>query len=317
MKTYRLLLILFIALLHFGSCKSHGDKTAAGSAAAGKDSAGDAAGTVPVEITQPSIGTLGDSVELNATSTFLLRTFVKSSANGYLELVNAQVGRYVNKGQDMFVVKTKESQSLGNTIMKLDSSFHFNGTIHIKSPATGYVSQLSYRPGDYVQDGEQLATITDTKSLVFILALPYELKPYIATNRDLTLRLPDGTLVPGTVVQAMPSVDSVSQTQNHMIRVNTLIAIPENLVAKVKLVKQLKTNVISLPKSAVLSNETQTEFWIMKMTDSVTAVKVPVKKGIETGDKVEIISPKLISSDHILISGNYGLSDTAKVTIIK
>ncbi len=53
----------------------------------------------------------------------------------------------------------------------------------------------------------------------------------------------------------------------------------------------------------------------MKMTDSVTAVRVPVIKGLETSDKVEIVSPGLKPSDLILLTGNYGLPDTAKVII--
>ena len=53
------------------------------------------------------------------------------------------------------------------------------------------------------------------------------------------------------------------------------------------------------------------------MTDSSTAVKVPVQKGLETPDKVEILSPALSIHDKILLTGNYGLADTAKVVIIK
>ena len=112
------------------------------------------AGATPVTITSPSMGTMSESVELNAVSAFLLKTFVKSSATGYLQTVNAELGRYVTKGQELFVVKTKESQNLGNTITSLDSSFHFNGDIHIKSPGTGFITQLNYRVGDYVQDAE-------------------------------------------------------------------------------------------------------------------------------------------------------------------
>lgn len=59
----------------------------------------------------------------------------------------------------------------------------------------------------------------------------------------------------------------------------------------------------------------QTEFWIMKMADSVTAVRVPVTRGLETSDEVEIISPGLSPSDLILLTGNYGLPDTVKVII--
>jgi uncharacterized NAD(P)/FAD-binding protein YdhS len=51
----------------------------------------------------------------------------------------------------------------------------------------------------------------------------------------------------------------------------------------------------------------------MKMINDSTAVKVPVKTGLETGEKVEIISPDFSPQDRILVSGNYGLADTAKV----
>jgi hypothetical protein len=85
----------------------------------------------------------------------------------------------------------------------------------------------------------------------------------------------------------------------------------------VTLVKQSKPNTVSLLKSAVLTDEVQSQFWIMKMIDSVTAVKVPVTKGLESADKVEILTPRLNPTDKILLTGNYGLPDTAKVTIIK
>ena len=180
-----------------------------------------------------------------------------------------------------------------------------------------HFARLNYRAADYVQDGDQLATITDTKSFVFLLDLPYELKPYLPNNNELQLKLPDGTFLDGHVDAAMPTVDAISQTQNYIIKVNSDKQIPENLIAKVSLIKKAKINTTSLPKSAVLSNETQTEFWIMKLIDSVTAVKLPVQKGLETINNVEILSPILSASDKILLTGNYGLTDTAKVIIIK
>jgi hypothetical protein len=53
----------------------------------------------------------------------------------------------------------------------------------------------------------------------------------------------------------------------------------------------------------------------MKMTDSVTAVKVPVKKGMENAEKVEVSAPNLGLGDKVVLSGNYGLADTARVNI--
>ncbi len=271
----------------------------------------------PATVTSVTVGAMEETVEVNAVSAFQLKTYIKANTNGYLQTVNARLGSYVEKGQELFVLKTKESQTLGNTIRILDSTLHFTGNMHIKSPGSGYITQLNYQAGDYVQDNEQLAVITDTRSFVFLLDLPYELKPYLAANRNLKLRLPDGTVLDGYVANAMPAVDAVSQTQSYVIKVNTNKSIPENLIAKVSLVKSAKGNITSLPKAAVLTDEVQSHFWIMKMIDNVTAVKVPVQKGMENADRVEIIAPHLSPADKVLLTGNYGLPDTAKVSIVK
>ncbi len=83
------------------------------------------------------------------------------------------------------------------------------------------------------------------------------------------------------------------------------------------MVKSLKQNTASLPKSAILSNETQTDFWVMKLINPTTAIKTLVTKGIESGDRVEIVSPKFSPQDKIVVTGNYGLADTAKVKIVQ
>jgi hypothetical protein len=85
----------------------------------------------------------------------------------------------------------------------------------------------------------------------------------------------------------------------------------------VKVVKAAKANTVSLPKQTVLSDETQTKFWVMKLIDDSTAVKVPVTKGIEMNDRVEIVEPGFSNTDRFLLTGNYGLADTAKIKIVK
>jgi biotin carboxyl carrier protein len=267
----------------------------------------------PVTITAPVTEDLQDIVELNAVSSYLLKTPVRSNSNGYLQKVYALPGKYVTTGQDLFVIRTKESESLGNTISGLDSSLHFDGLIHIKSPGSGYITSLAYREGNYVQDGEQLAIISDSKSFVFLLSLPYELKPFIPADKKVTLRLPDSTQLTGYLDMPMPVLDSASQTLSYQIKVNS--PLPENLIAKVALVKSIRPHTVTLPKSAVLSDEMQSSFWIMKMIDSSTAIKVIITKGMETATAIEILTPSLSSSDKIILTGNYGLSDTAKVSI--
>jgi multidrug efflux pump subunit AcrA (membrane-fusion protein) len=271
--------------------------------------------STPVTLTHVQTGALEDVTELNATSSFRLKSFLKSPVNGYLQAVNVVAGDCVRKGQVLFTVQTKEASSLGTTLSQKDSTFRFNGTKNIIAPCAGYIAELNFRTGDYVQDGETLASVSDLSSLEFILDLPYSLKSSLSLNKTLTMVLPGEQKITGILIAGLPTVDMVSQTQRYRIRVNGNKSIPENLIARVFYVRKSVRNAVSLPKEAILTNEIQSEFWIMKMISKNKAVKVLIEKGLESNDLVEIRSPKLVPSDQILLTGNYGLPDTANVTI--
>jgi len=271
----------------------------------------------PVTITSVSYDSLQQYIELNATSSYLQKGFVKSNMLGYLKKVNVRIGDYVHSGQPLFVVQTKESKAIGNSVNNLNPDFKFSGVNTIVANANGFITELDHQPGDYVQDGEQLAIISDEGSFAFIMSVPYEDRQFIPLGLHVDVILPDKERLSGTVSSSMPLVDSVSQTQNFTVRVKTGQRIPPNLVATVRILKVFKTAAPTLPKETILSDETQSEYWVMKLINDSTAVKVPVKKGIETGDKVEILAPAFSANDKVLLTGNYGLSDTALVTVQK
>ena len=274
------------------SCKG-GDKPA-------DDDNADVKAQTPVTVTTIDQSALADYIDLNATSVFLQKNYIKSNANGYVQQVNAQLAHFVNKGQVLFIIKTKEAQAIGSSINILDTSFKFSGVNKIKAPGPGYVSQLNHQTGDYVQDGEALATISDRSSFVFVMQLPYELRAYVKAGQNVQLTLPGNQKLEARVTSFNPSVDTVAQTQGIVLKVNSNEQIPENLVARARIIKAEKSNTASLPKAALLANETQTEFWVMKLINPTTAVKVPVTKGIESGDRVEILSPKFSAQDKIV-----------------
>ena len=308
-KNKPIYLVIAIAAVLF-SCKGGADK--------GDDDAdANVKAITPVTVTSVSDSAMVDYIDLNANSAFLQKSYVKANANGYIQKVNAQLGHFVNKGEILFTIKTKEAQSIGNSINILDTTFKFSGENKIKANEHGYITQLNHQPGDYVQDGDQLAVISDRSSFVFLMQLPYELRAYVKDGQNVQLTLPDGTKLSAIASSSMPSVDTVAQTQGIVLKINSSKPIPENLIAKARIVKTAKANTVALPQAAILSNETQTEFWVMKLINASTAVKVPVTKGIETNGRVEIVSPKFAPQDKIIVTGNYGLADTAKVKIVQ
>jgi multidrug efflux pump subunit AcrA (membrane-fusion protein) len=298
-------LSLFITL---AACK--------GKPAEGGDEDAKVEAVTPVTVTTVNDSTLVDYTSLNATSTFQQKNIVKANANGYIK-ANLKPGQYVNQGQVMFTIKTKEAQTIGNTINVLDTTFKFSGLSKIKAPAHGYLTQLNHQSGDYVADGEQLAVISDRASFAFVMQLPYEMRSNVKINQDVQLTLPDARKITGKVSSFMPSVDTTAQTQGVVIKIAPDNDIPENLIAKAQIIRSSKSHTQSLPKTAVLTNETQTDFWVMKLINNNTAIKVPVTKGIDVGDRVEILTPKFALADKIVVTGNYGLADTAKVNIVK
>lgn len=310
MRQFPSLIWILAAGVIFGvGCTNASDSTG------GEDAAPET--ITPVTVTHPQIQPMSQVVEVNAVSAFLLKTYPKANTNGYLQSVSVHLGDYVTKGQTLFVIRTKEAEALGNTINGLDSTLRFEGTLRVKAPGSGYITQLSSTAGNYVQDGETLAEVTDSRSLVFLLNLPYELKKYLPLNRSLQIFLPDSTIINGQVQSALPVMDSVAQTQQYVIRIPSGENIPENLIGKVRLTRELRPHAVVLPRAAVLSDETQGAFWIMKLDNDSTAVKIPVVKGVEDGTSVEILSPPLDTSASVLVSGNYGLPDTALVRVVK
>lgn len=88
--------ILFLMAFVF-SCRN---------AAAPAEDKSDAVQT-PVTITHINGNPIAEYIELNATSAFLLKNYVKSNANGYLQSANVMPGQAVSRGQVLFSVKTK------------------------------------------------------------------------------------------------------------------------------------------------------------------------------------------------------------------
>jgi hypothetical protein len=292
MKNFLALSVIACFLIY--SCKTHNEsKTET-----------PAEGKVPITTSHPQRSTMVDAIELNATSDFLSKMQLKSNTDGYLLEVNYRLGDKIGRGDTIFVIGSKDTLNIGS-----HRSYFLSNSI-------GDITKLDFQAGDYVQNGETLSEISDLNSLVFLLDLPNELKPFLPLNNNVTLTLPDGKILNGVITKPMPSVDTVSQTLKYVIKVYPVSSIPGDLIAKVAFIKNQKKSAISLPKEAIQTNETQSEFWIMKMTDSISAIKVLVTKGIETLDRVEILSPKLKLTDVILLTGNFGLTDTSSVSII-
>jgi len=268
---------------------------------------------VPVTITHPVVSSISESITLTATSSYQRKNIVSSSVQGYILQTDVALGDHVTKGQPLFSMQTKESHVVASS--SLPDSLKIFGKISITASASGIVTVISHQTGDYVQDGEQLCTIADVASFAFVLSVPYGYIRYIKIGEACTLLLPDSTHIPARIEKKLASIDAASQTQNYLIIPSSGIMLPENIIVQVQLPTKENPHATLLPKPAVLADETMQNFWVMQLTNDSVAVKVPVQKGMENLENVQIISPVFSTDDRIVLTGNYGMEDSAFVTI--
>lgn len=291
----------------FISCQSKTEETAA-----------EIKPVAQVKVTNVSYKNMEDQVTLTATSVYLQRSQVTAPVAGYITHVYVKYGDAVNKDQVLYVMETKERTALGNNVINEDSTLKNFGKISIKAPSSGIITIIDrQQTGEYIMEGNPFCTITQNGDLAFQLNVPFEYHTLVEHSSYCMLVLPDKSQIPARIIKALSSLNPSAQTQMYLVKPLKNIFLPEGLVASVLLTTSSKANTQVLVKEAVLSDELMKNFWVMKLLNDTTAVKVDIKVGLKNTSEVEILSPQFNPADRILSEGNYGLADTASVKIIK
>lgn len=270
----------------------------------------------PVTIVPVLFKSVTNAVRLPATATFMNKSIVRTTTAGTIDKILIAPGEYISSDQLLFTIRTREAMAMSKSVEK-DTSLSFRGLINITSHKDGVINSIAYQKGDFVQEGDELAVVSEQKSLVFILDVPFELDKFIEKNRNCRIILPDDRQISGMITGKLPEMDMQSQTIRYVVKPASTDRLPGNLIASIPIVKSTSEKAMVLPKPAVLGDETQTKFWVMKLINDSTAVKIEVSKGFENNEEVEITNPVFLQTDRIILTGSYGLPDTARVTIIK
>jgi len=267
---------------------------------------------VTVKTSPVTFGGIDNKLSFNGKTIYLKKNLVVSPIAGYIQKMFVKFGDTVKKGQLLFEIQTKENKALQG------SNEGNVGIIHIFSPSNGVISTLNIAAsGAYAVEGASLCTIAESNDVMVQLNLPFEFNSLVKKGTKCTLILGEDTKFEGTVYQILPTVDEANQTQQILIKPQTNKKLPENLNLAVEILKARHSNSCLIPRNAVMTNETQTDFWVMKVVNKNLAIKVPITKGIENDNVVEALSSGLTNSDVVISEGAYGLNDSTVVKVIK
>jgi len=308
MKSIKIVHLLPLALILMFSCKS---KTA--------NPVPDASDAkVSVKTTTLINGSINDIISLNGKTVYLKKNGVVASIPGYIKKVYVQYGDLVHKNDVLFDIQTRENKALENSGIDTQLSSSGSGVISILAPSNGVIGELNINSaGVYVVEGTQLCTVTENQDLMVQVNVPYEYNRMIRINQGCKIILPDATQLDGNISNLMPVINETSQTQNVLIRIRGNRQLPENLNVIVQFIRSSHGKALLIPKAALLSNEIQEDFWVMKILNDSIALKVPVTKGFENKNMVEVLSQDLSLKDIIIIDGAYGLPDSSIVKVVK
>lgn len=172
------------------------------------------------------------------------------------------------------------------------------------SNASGYVTSLNVKEGDYVMEGGPIVQLADISTL-WVEAQVYtsELSK-IDRNGTAVVQIPD---MPGKELKG--KIEFINPEINPETRINLLrVAIPNanhhlkpGMPAYVY-IKGTKRNTLSLPIDAVIRDGNGATIWIM--TGKNTFKSKLVQVGLEVGDRIEIING-LNAGDAVVTTGAY------------
>lgn len=273
----------------------------------------EASGT-PVKIVNPIKTSLTEYINLNANAIFLRKEIVRATFPGFIEKKFVNLGEEIKIGDALFQIRTKESAANDTLHIHLGDGI-FQGAVEVLAKTNGVLTALNYNTGDFVNDGEEIAIISNPSSLRMTLNVPYQYVSKISRSEKCQILLPDGRVLDAKVERVLPSVDQMAQTQTFLLRLGERVRLPENLNVSARLPLRTAPGAVALPRSAVMSNETQDAFWVMKLLDDSTAIRVDIQKGIETDSLTQVLTPPLAPNNRIISEGAYGLPDTARVRI--
>jgi hypothetical protein len=269
---------------------------------------------VSVKVSPLTKGEIINEVSFNGTSVYLRKNLVVSPIAGYVSKVYVKYGEEVQKGQPLFEIQTRESKALQG---ENDPAADF-GAIVVSASSEGFIDDLtSSEPGVYVAEASQLCSILNNKDLMIKVNVPFEYNKIVTVGQRCTILLSDNSVINGVVSRILPVVDEASQTQEALIKPETGRALPQNLNMIIKFISARHRQVFLVSKSSLMTDETQSEFWIMRIENDSIAVTVPVTRGIDNDSIVEISSPQLVVNDMIIYEGAYGLPDSTVIEIVK
>jgi RND family efflux transporter MFP subunit len=292
-----------------------------------------AAAVTPVRVDTVTVGDMEEIVLAPGETRALRETRVRAPFTGRLATLRVTDGDAVRAGDTLGAVLSRNSEAalegaramLAEAATRQDSADASRalelaraGLVRrpLLAPASGVILSHAASAGDLVDLGETLVVIADRSSIVFVAQLAQSDVPRVSPGQPARIDLTAArTPLSGTVHGVLPAASS--GTLSAPVRIDFAggrAPVGTGLFGQVTIRVGARRRVTIVPASAVLRDDVYGTTRVATVSGG-RAIWVQVRTGLQRGDTVQILSPSLAAGTPVIVSGQVGLPDSARVQI--
>ncbi|MFW5870379.1 MAG: efflux RND transporter periplasmic adaptor subunit [Candidatus Sumerlaeota bacterium] len=187
---------------------------------------------------------------------------------------------------------------------------------HLKSPISGFVDQLPFDLGEFVNRGQTVARIVDILEVTVIVNVPEKDVTYLDEGQSVKVRLPEKNA--GAVEGKIERISLLADDMSRTYRVEATIPNREKrfrpgMITKMELVRRTSPDAIVIPMFAMLQTQ---DGPIVYVEENGVADMRMVKTGARRGMEVEILAG-LEAGDRLIVAGQRTLTEGAAVEVVE
>jgi len=186
----------------------------------------------------------------------------------------------------------------------------------IRSPISGMITDRPLFEGETATAGTALITVMDTSALIAKLHLAQTQAQQLKLGAPATLRIPGlDEPVAAKVSLVSPALDPGSTTVEVWLRVeNSKNVLKAGTPVHATITGRTVQNALSVPASAVLTEQEGGGRYLMIIASDSTAHRKPVTLGVQNSERVQVLNG-ISAGDMVISTGDYGLEENTKVKI--
>jgi membrane fusion protein (multidrug efflux system) len=282
-------------------------------------------------------GDVEETVSATGSTTIRTEAQLRSPVAGMITRFAFYNGDLIRSGETVAEVRSKESQaSLQGAEALLHSSEtpkqkeeaqqalelarRTSNTIVLRAPFTGILSNKTKNEMEVVSEGDQIASLVDPSSVLFLADVPSSSLSRIRTGQRASVRFTSKTtgLFQGEVHRIEPSMNPGDQTGRvHIVFTGEHRTLEGSLFGEASIVVGKRQRVLLVPSGALLRNDETNATNIMLVGPDSVAYTVTVSVGAKRDSLVEVSAPGLSPGNIVITEGQYGLPDSTKVRALR